>query len=447
MRDFLSSTWFSIGELSFTYGQILASLAFVIVGMMLYWYLANRLLRKYLAEKRASPREASILTRYSFYLAMLAVVIVVLLILDLNRTLIATELININISDVLGAIFIVLFARALDLIFSQMLVNRVYDRRDRLKEVAERATPTKERAGKTAQYIVYLIAVILVLTTFDIDFKLFDLPASTKGDEVIPIRISNVLTAVLVLVSARLFTWILTEVILYQYYQRAKVNVGSQYAFNQLLKYVLFTIAILMAINQLGVNTTILLGGLAALLVGIGLGLQQTFNDFFSGVILLFERSVELGDVLEVDGMVGSVKKIGMRASHIETRENITVVVPNSKLVSQNVINWSHFDDKVRFIIPVPIPYGSNATVVRSVLLQAAKDSQYVLTSPAPFVRLYNFADSSLLFELHFWSRHFIIIEDVKSDLRIMIADMLEKEGIHIPFPQLDVWMRTKEDQ
>ena len=445
MREFFETAWFSVGDISFTYGQILSSMAFIAICAVLYWYLVFRLLQSYLVRRHTTDNEVRFFQRIVRNLSVLAVVFALVMLLGLDRTLIQNTHFSIQISDVLGAAFIFLFARGIDLLFSQILVDRVYSRRDELKQIASREVPTRENANKTAQYIVYLIAVILVLTTFDIDFKLFDLPADTKGHK-IPIRISNVLTAILVLIAARLFAWVLTEVVLFQYYQRTKVNVGSQYAFNQLLKYFIFTIAILMAINQLGVNTTILLGGLAALLVGVGLGLQQTFNDFFSGIILLFERSVELGDVLEVDGMIGSVKKIGMRASQIETRENVTVVVPNSKLVTQNVINWSHYDDKVRFIILIPVPYGTDPGLVRTILLEAAKDSHYVLHAPAPFTRLVDFANSSVNFELHFWSRNFIIIEDIKSDLRIKIAEMFAEHDIRIPFPQLDVWMRSMEE-
>ena len=428
MNEFFTSTWFRIGSETFTYGQILGALAFTAFCLILYWYLVNYLLRSYLSKKASRERARIILRRSAISITLLAIVTGIILILDLDRILIQTTHVRIRLSDVLSAMVIFIFARATDLLFSQIVVHRVYDRRDKLKQVAERSTPSRETAGKMAQWVVYLIAIILILTTFNIDSQLFNLPADTKGN-VIPIRISNVLTAILVLLVARLVAW----------------NVGSRYAFNQLLKYVLFTIAILMAIDQLGVKTTLVLGGLAALLVGVGLGLQQTFNDFFSGVILLFERSVELGDVLQVDGMIGSVKKIGMRASHIETRENITVVVPNSKLVTQNVINWSHYDDKVRFIIKIPSAYGGDPRLIKQILLDAAKENPYVLETPSPFVRLVDFGNSSVDFEFHFWSRHFIIIEDIKSDLRIRISDMFNEYNVRIPFPQLDVWMRSQD--
>jgi len=190
---------------------------------------------------------------------------------------------------------------------------------------------------------------------------------------------------------------------------------------------------------------TVLWGGAAALLVGLGLGLQQTFNDFFSGIILLFERTVELGDVLEVDGTVGTVKLIGLRTSILETRDNITVVVPNSKLVTNNVTNWSHFDKKVRFQVNVGVAYGSDTKLVKELLLKVAMENTAVLEQPSPFVRFTNFGDSSLDFELHFYSREFIDIEDVKSDLRFEIDTFFRENNVDIPFPQRTIWMGKKE--
>ena len=164
-----------------------------------------------------------------------------------------------------------------------------------------------------------------------------------------------------------------TQLVLYRYYKRSQIDLGSQYAINQLLKYVIYTMALLWAISSLGIEMTVLWVGAAALLVGFGLGLQQTFNDFFSGIVLLFERSVEVGHVLNIGGMIGTVKEIGLRTSLIETRDSITVVVPNSKLVTDNVVNWSHFDEKVRFSISVGVAYGSDTKLVKRFFPKVSK--------------------------------------------------------------------------
>ena len=173
------------------------------------------------------------------------------------------------------------------------------------------------------------------------------------------------------------------------------------------------------------------------------MGLQQTFNDLFSGILLLFERTVEVGDVVEIDGDIGNVKQIGLRTSLIETRDNVTLIIPNSKLVMDGIINWTHYDSKVRFKIPVGVAYGTDTEKVRELLLQAA-DHPRILDRPASSVRFVNFGDSSLDFELLFYSTNFTGINDVKSDIRFEIDRLFRENAIEIPFPQRDVWIKKE---
>jgi len=220
------------------------------------------------------------------------------------------------------------------------------------------------------------------------------------------------------------------------YYKRKSVNTGSQYAINQLIKYVFFVVAVLLALDNMGIQMTVLWGGAAALLVGIGLGLQQTFMDFFSGVILLFERSVEVSDVVSVDGLVGTITQIGLRTSNLLTRENINIIIPNSKLTVDNVTNWSHFTEHVRFSVAVGVAYGSDTKKVKKILMGVANENPYIMTTPSSFVRFVDFEDSSLNMELHFWTKNLLIAEDIKSDLRFAINDAFIEKDIEIPFPQ-----------
>jgi len=238
----------------------------------------------------------------------------------------------------------------------------------------------------------------------------------------------------------------LTQLILLGYYQKNKINLGTQFAVNQLISYFVYVITILTALHYLQVNMTVFWGGFAALLVGIGLGLQETFNDLFSGLLLLFERGIEVGEVVEIDGIIGSLKKIGLRTSIIESRDNITIIVPNSKLVVNNVINWSHYDDKVRFKVTVGVAYGTDTALVKQILLETARAHSFILKRPAALVRFTDFGNSSLDFELLFFSKKFEIIEDVKSDLRFEIDRKFRESGIEIPFPQRDVWIRKGGD-
>ncbi|MBK8702660.1 MAG: mechanosensitive ion channel [Saprospiraceae bacterium] len=253
---------------------------------------------------------------------------------------------------------------------------------------------------------------------------------------------SKIIVAVAVVFGARLFYWVLTQLALHTYYRRHRINEGSRYAANRLLAYFIYTVAGLMAIEMLGVRLTVIWGGAAALLVGIGLGLQQTFNDLICGIILLFERTVEVGDVVEMDGMVGSVRQIGLRTSMVETRDNVTVIVPNSMLITEKVINWSHFDDKARYTLQVGVAYNSDPQLVKQLLLEAVSNHDTVLAQPAPIVRLVNFGDSSLDFEALFWTKDLLEIENIRSDIRFEIERLFRENNIVIPYPQRDVWVK-----
>ena len=341
-------------------------------------------------------------------------------------------------STVLQALLIFQVAQLLDWIFSEVLVHRyiIYQRegKDSKTDNSLAASPPRQ----LVQPIMYILAVILILSQLDLNYSLFD--AFGKS-----ITLTNLLVAVLILFTTRLLAWIVTQLALFSYYRKKEINVGTQYAINQLLKYVFYIFAILLALEFMDIKLSIVLGGAAALLVGVGLGLQQTFNDLVSGIILLFERSVEVGDILEVDDMVGRVKRIGVRTSLIESLNNITVIVPNSKLVGDKVINWSHFQDRVRYKVNIGVAYGSDTQLVKKLLLDVAISHPKVMKRPGPFVRFADFGDSSLDFELFFWSKEMAAIDDVRSDMRFEIDRLFRENNIEIPFPQRDVWLKNND--
>ena len=296
---------------------------------------------------------------------------------------------------------------------------------------------------KLVQYVVICLALIAIIKNFNLDFELF--PYTINKEEEI-FRPSKILVIILVFLAAQIIVWLITQVVLFGFYQRKRIDKGSRFAINQLIKYVIYFIAAIVAIQSLGINMTLLLGGAAALLVGVGLGLQQTFNDFFSGLVLLFERTVSVGDILEVGGVVGTVKRIGLRSSIIETRANVSIVIPNSKLVNDNVNNWTHFVDYGRFSVEVGVAYGSDTSKVKKLLLKSVNDHPLILNYPTPFVRFESFGDSALLFTIYFFSNRFMIIEDVRSDVRFNIDKLFRENNINIPFPQRDLWVKNVDD-
>jgi small-conductance mechanosensitive channel len=219
-------------------------------------------------------------------------------------------------------------------------------------------------------------------------------------------------------------------------------NEASSYAILnvfKLVKYLLWIIIALIAMNAIGLNLTFLMAGSAALLVGVGIGMQNIFNDVISGFFLLFERNLKINDVVEVDGVAGSVKDIGMRTSRILTRDNIEMIVPNSKFISEKVVNWSYNDAKTRFFLKINVAYGSDIMLVKNILLEIAGNHNLILTEPQPRVFFRDYGDSSLLFELAFWTSHSLENEVIKSDLRFELNQKFIDNKIQIPFPQRDI--------
>jgi small-conductance mechanosensitive channel len=306
----------------------------------------------------------------------------------------------------------------------------------------------KQTVRRFFNIVISGFAFIMILKTLGIDLD------ALLGQEIIKIgekgdpnyrefSVSNIVNVILIYFIVQVIMWIINQ-ILSSYFQRDKVDVGAQYAINQVIRYVVFTVAILAAIQALGFDLTLIWGGAAALLVGFGLGLQQTFNDLVSGLLLLVERTVEVGDTLDIDGMVGTVERIGIRVSHVRSRDDITVLVPNSKLVTSKVINWTSQREATRFQVAVGVAYGSDTALVKKLLLEVANHHEQVEPYPSPYVIFKDFGASSLDFEVHFWSKELMAIEKVKSDLRFDIDARFRKHNIEIPFPQHDVWFKNQ---
>lgn len=248
-----------------------------------------------------------------------------------------------------------------------------------------------------------------------------------------------------------IFAWVITwsvvrviRLVLTRKVISRDMDKGSVSALIQLIKYFAYTIAIAILLNSIGVKTTALIASSTALLLGIGLGLQQVFYDFISGIILLFEGTIRVGDVVEIKHeYVGKVMHIGLRTSKIQTRDDTYVIVPNSKFISGDVVNWSHVTTSTRFKVTVGVAYGSDVQLVKNLLLKAADHNNHVETSPTPFVRFDDFGDSALIFELFFWTNETFAVENLKSDLRFKIDDLFRENEVTIPFPQRDLHLKS----
>lgn len=254
-------------------------------------------------------------------------------------------------------------------------------------------------------------------------------------------------TAILIILALRTALWMLNRFVLRRFFQRhEKVDIGRQYAVKQFVKYLVYVIGALLVLETLGVSVSVIWAGAAALLIGAGLGLQQAVSDFFSGILLLTEGTVEVGDVVVVDGLVGKVRKIGIRTSIVVARDGTAILIPNSKLVMNNVTNWSHNDNTAIFDVRVGVSYDSDIKLVEQLLLQAANSHPDVLKSPSPSVQFVNFGESALDFRLLFYSNQLMSIEGVKSQLRFEIVRLFRENSIAIPFPQRDLWIHESQE-
>ena len=258
------------------------------------------------------------------------------------------------------------------------------------------------------------------------------------------ITVYNLLTVVLILIITEIIIWILHRVFKKKIYPKPNIDIGKSHTIYRLIKYFLWISAILFILQTVGIKVTFLLAGSAALLVGLGLGLQEIFRDIVSGLILLFERNMKINDVVEVDEEIGKVKEIGFRTTKIETRDNIIHIIPNSRFITGEVINWSHIEKLTRFSVNVGVAYGSDVRLVEKVLHDCAINHKKISEKPDPFVRFNDFGESSLDFQIFFWTDESFYVENIKSDLRFEIDRKFRENKIKIPFPQSDVHIISK---
>ena len=259
------------------------------------------------------------------------------------------------------------------------------------------------------------------------------------------ISVSSVLVSLLIFFTTLIILKLIKRVF-HKFIEKKTLDRSASWSIFQIIKYFIWVIVSILILESLGMEISILLASIAALLVGVGLGIQQLFNDLASGIILLVERKLRIDDVIQLeDGEVGKVTNIGLRTSEIKTRDDIIMIVPNSKFVNDKIINWSHIDENTRFHINVGVSYGSDVNLVKECLLNTAKNHSKVSKSPEPFVRFNDFGDSSLDFQLFFWVETSFIVEMIKSDIRFLIYQEFKDNGISIPFPQRDLHIINKE--
>lgn len=253
----------------------------------------------------------------------------------------------------------------------------------------------------------------------------------------------SVFLFILIYLSGKLKRWILARPFL-----EKKTDVGARQAAASIFRYVIITIGAIIILQTAGIDLSALTIIFGALGVGVGFGLQGITNNIVSGLIILFERPIKVGDRIEVGNVTGDVVSISPRATTIVTNDNIAIIVPNSELISSKVINWSYTTNDVRFNIHVGVSYSSDPEVVRRLLVEVAEAHPGVLTHPKPDVIFAEFGDSSLKFNLRVWTREYTTKPFIlQSELNYAISKKFKENGIEIPFPQRDIHIRTGELQ
>jgi len=217
-----------------------------------------------------------------------------------------------------------------------------------------------------------------------------------------------------------------------------------QYAIAQIVSNVVLIVGIFIVLDNAGIHLGALAVFAGAVGVGVGFGLQNIASNFISGLVILAERPITIGDRVEVAGIAGQVQHIRARSTVIVTNDNITMIVPNSKFIESPVTNWTYGDPRVRFRIPVGVAYGSDIDKVRAALVAAGKENQHTLSDPEPSVFFEKFGDNAIEFELVVWSSEMSYRpRRYRSDLNFAIEKKLREAGIEIPNPQRDLHIRS----
>ncbi len=226
--------------------------------------------------------------------------------------------------------------------------------------------------------------------------------------------------------------------------KKKNIGIGISEATGSIIRYVIIFVGFLMILQSAGVDLSAITVLAGALGIGVGFGLQNITSNFVSGIIILFERPIKVGDRIQVNEVLGNVVNISPRATTVVTNENISIIVPNSEFISSTVINWSHTDRLVRRSIPVGVSYGADPEIVRDVLMAVAAEHPGILKSPEPQVLLDEFGDSALNFLLRVWTDTYTDRPLVfRSEINYMIFKKLKEQGIEIPFPQRDLHLRS----
>jgi potassium efflux system protein len=309
------------------------------------------------------------------------------------------------------------------------------------RDLLERRTRTVLRWMAIAGWVVRSLNYVGLL---ELTASLGEAVLDTKlGRGPIQISLGNILEFIVTVWVAYLVSAFIRFALQEDIYPRTRMTRGISYAVSSLLNYVLIALGVVLALGALGLDITKVTVLAGAFGVGIGFGLQSVVNNFVSGLILLFERPVHVGDIVEIgDHLAGEVSRIGIRASTVRTWQGAEIIVPNAQFITDRVTNWTLSDRTRRIDLRVGVDYGSPPEKVLEVLEAVGRAHPQVLKSPAPQAVFIEFADSAITFELRAWTGHFERWARIQTELAAAVYAALREAGMSIPFPQRDVHVR-----
>ncbi len=319
-----------------------------------------------------------------------------------------------------------------------ILINKILSR-----YVEDRKTVLS--IGNTTKYIILAIGVATVLAAIgfssnsDLNYTL-----TYDSDDKPALRIFDVIRLVFLMTLLVFLSGKLKTIFVKQILSKYSDDIGVSQSIGTIIQYFFIIMGAFVVIQSSGINLGSLNVLAGALGVGIGFGLQNIANNFISGLIILFERPIKVGDRIEVGNVTGDVVKISSRASTVSTNDNISIIIPNSELINKQVINWSHNDRRIRYHVPVGVSYKEDPEFIRKVILEVADENKDVLKRPAPDVLFIGYGDSSIDFDLLIWTSSYIdkpII--LRSQLYYEIFKKFKEHKIEIPFPQRDLHLKS----
>jgi potassium efflux system protein len=261
-----------------------------------------------------------------------------------------------------------------------------------------------------------------------------------------PVTIKKLIIALIILLLGILIARYVLRIVSRRLFSYAHLKESTALGIQKIFLYLAYLLVLLFALRMVNIPLAAFafLGG--AIAIGVGFGAQNLINNFISGFIIMGERPIKIGNIVQVDGVLGQIEEIGARSTRIRTGENVHILVPNSSFLEKNITNWTLSDQQIRANVTVGVRYGSPVREVERLLLEAVRGEAKVLKSPEPFIIFEDFGDNALIFQVHFWISIIRIIDRrlIESSIRFGIDDLFREAGIVIAFPQRDIHLDSQ---